>query len=380
MKFRIDKKELSLLTSTVSRAASGKSTIPVLTGLHISADKENGLTMTATDMEIGIKASHQDVEIITEGEVLVNAGYFDNYIKLLPDGPIDVALNEESSRLVISYGRSTGKINIYDEKEYPGLPISRAQSKISIQQKILKEALRKTVFASAVNHFRQVFTGVLFDFKGAGEVRIVASDTHRMAYYNYMSDQKDVEPFHFVIPSRTVNELLRFLDDDDENVDISLSDNNVIFSNARFLLVSRLIEGQYPNYEQVIPSNIVSNAFFNTHSLFNALERARVMPTDDKIKIPHVQLSFNENEACINSYSEVMGDISDVLEDISLAGDKDIKIAFNTNYFLDIVRIMEAECDNIMVSFSGPHGPAIVRNNEKDNYLYVMVPLRTANS
>ena len=377
MKFRIDKKKLSVLTSTVSRAASGKSTIPILTGLHISANKESGLTMTATDMEIGIKSYQREVDILEEGEALVNAGYFDNFIKLLPDGPVDIILDREGSRLVVAYGRSTGKINIYDESEYPGLPAGKTRKKFSFPQMVLKDALRKTVFASAQNHFRQVFTGVLFDFKEDGVIRIVASDTHRMAYYSYISEQSGIEPFQFVIPSRTVNELLRFLDDVDD-IEITLSENNVIFNNQKFMLLSRLIEGQYPNYEQVIPANIVSDVFFSTGSLLNTLERARVMPTDDKIKIPHIQLSFGENEAQINSYSEAVGDISEVLENVSLSGEKDIKIAFNTNYFLDIVRILETECDNIKVSFSGMHGPAIVRNEEKDNYIYVMVPLRTA--
>ncbi|MEA1961536.1 MAG: DNA polymerase III subunit beta [Bacillota bacterium] len=379
MKFTIEKRELSSLTTTVHRAASNKNTIPVLSGLLLQLDKEKGLTMTATDMEIGIKASTQNVEILQEGQVLVNANYFADFIKLLPDTLISLELNHETSKLNISYGRSSGNINIYSDQEYPGLPINKIDHIFYMSQKILKEALKKTVFAAAVNHFRQVFTGVVFDILENNIIKIVASDTHRMAYYSYTLDQEEIEPFKFVIPIRTVNELLRFLDDTNEPINIALSSNNVLFYKDEFIFLSRLIEGQYPNYEQVIPANLITTVHLKTNTLANALERAKIMPTDDKFKIQHVQFSFDGEEACLHSYSEAMGEISEVIEDIELEGDKEVKIAFNTNYFLDVIKIFAQECDTVSIQLSGPMGPAIIKNPEKEQYLYVLVPLRTNN-
>lgn len=379
MKFNIEKRELSALTTMVHRAASNKNTIPALSGLLIQLSKEDGLIMTATDMEIGIKASTSVVDIIEEGSVLVNANYFADFIKLLPDTIISVELNDETSKLNISYGRSSGSINIYREQDYPGLPINKMEQQFSIAQDVLKEALKKTVFAAAVNHFRQVFTGVLFDILADGQIKIVASDTHRLAYYSYTLAEKNIEPFNFVIPIRTVNELLRFLDDSEDSINIALSENNVLFYKDNFILLSRLIDGQYPNYEQVIPANINTTVNVKTHSLATGLERARIMPKDDKFKIQHVQFSFKDNEALLNTYSEVMGEIVEVIEDIEINGDKDIRIAFNTNYFLDVVKIFDQECDNLEVKLSGSLGPAIIKNPEKDNYLYILVPLRTSN-
>src|SRR5665647_2140379 len=248
MKFDIEKKEISALTTLVHRAASNKNTIPVLSGLLIKVSHEKGLTMTATDMEIGITASTSNLDIIEEGVVLVNANYFADLIKLLPDTLISFNLNQENSRLNINYGRSSGKINIYRDHDYPELPLHKMEFRFSIPQKILKESLKKTAFAAAANHFRQVFTGVLFDILDDGVIKIIASDTHRLAYYSYTLEQKELEPFNFVIPMRTVNELLRFLDDSPETIDIALSENNIIFYKDDFLLLSRLIEGQYPNY------------------------------------------------------------------------------------------------------------------------------------
>jgi DNA polymerase-3 subunit beta len=379
MKFNIEKREISTLTTLVHRASSSKNTIPSLSGLHISLSNDSGLTMTATDMEIGIKASTSNVDIIEEGKVLVNANYFADLIKLLPDTLISFDLNQETSRLNISYGRSSSRINIFQEKEYPELPIGKMEYLFSIPHDVLKKGLKKTSFAAAANHFRQVFTGVLFDIIDGDTLKIIASDTHRLAYYTYTLEQKDLEPLKFVIPIRTVNELLRFLDDSSEKINIGFSENNVIFYQENFILLSRLIEGQYPNYETVIPSSFSTEINIKTPVLASSLGRAKIMPTDDKFQIQHVQFALMENEVQLNSFSESMGELSEVIDEIKIEGERDIKIAFNTNYFLDAVKIFESECEDIIINLSGALSPALIKNPEKDNYLYVLVPMRTNN-
>lgn len=379
MKLNIEKRELSSLTTMVYRAASNKNTIPVLSGLLLELTPEKGLTMTATDMEIGICASTSNVDVLEAGTVLVNANYFADFIKLLPDGNIAMELNTSTSKLNIHYGRSKGNINIYREQDYPALPIDKMEYKFSLAQNALKEALRKTVFAAATNHFRQVFTGVLFDIQNNNQLRVVASDTHRMAYYTHVLHESLPEPLKFVIPIRTVNELLRFLEDSDEEIKIAISDNNVIFYKEGFLFLSRLIDGQYPNYENAIPANFVTRLNIKTHVLATSLERVKIMPTDDKLKIPHLQLSFENEEVHINSNSEIMGEINEVIEGVGMDGDTEIKIVFNTNYFLDAVKIFDQECENLSISLSGSFGPAMLKNDDNDHYLYILVPMRTSN-
>ena len=203
MKFVIEKKELSTMTTLVHRAASSKNTIPVLSGLLIEVSQDKGLVMTATDMEIGIKAFSSQVEVVDPGSVLVNAHYFSDFIKLLPDLPIILELNPDTAKLAIQYGRSSSSINTYRDFEYPDLPLSNMERKLSLPQQVLKEALRKTSFAASQTHFRQVFTGVLFDINAAGELRVVASDTHRMAYYRLPLEETVEEPISFIIPIRS---------------------------------------------------------------------------------------------------------------------------------------------------------------------------------
>lgn len=379
MKLSMEKRDLSSLTTLVHRAASSKNSIPVLSGLLIEANPDQGLVMTATDMEIGIKASTSSLEIIEPGTVLVNAHYFADFIKLLPDGPVTLELNQEKNKLNVNYGRSSGSINTYRDYEYPDLPLDKIQQRLSIPQNLLKEALRKTSFAAAATHFRQVFTGVLFDILSDNVLKVVASDTHRLACYTCSLTGSAVEPFKFIIPTRTVNELLRILDDSDELIDISFSDNNAVFSKDNFILHSRLIEGQYPNYDQVIPTSFNTTLQVDTGVLTNTLERVRTMPTDDKLKIQYARFNISENEIRVNAYSEIMGEIEEVLEDIKLSGENDLKIAFNTNYFLDVIKILAGECEQTDIQLSGALGPALIKNPQKDNYLYVLVPLRTTN-
>jgi DNA polymerase-3 subunit beta len=376
MKFIIEKKELSTLTTLVHRAASSKNTIPVLSGLLIEASQDKGLIMTATDMEIGIKATSNQVEVADSGTVLVNAHYFADFIKLLPDLPIILELKPDTAKLAIQYGRSSGSINTYRDFEYPDLPLANMERKLSLPQQVLKEALRKTSFAVSQTHFRQVFTGILFDIAGS-ELRVVASDTHRLAYFKYDLTEA-MQPFSFIIPIRTVNELLRLLEDSAELVHIAITDNNVLFYRDEIVLLSRLIEGQYPNYEQVIPPNFTTKISISSQVLLNTLERAKTMPTDDKLKIQHVQMEFSEKEAVINSFSEAMGEIKEVIEEITAEGETSLKIAFNTSYLLDITKLLNAESEKIDINLSGSLGPAMIKNPEKENYIYILVPLRTS--
>ena len=365
MKFSIEKNELSALTALVYRAASSKNTIPVLSGLLIEASLDKGLTMTATDLEIGIRASTNQVQIQEEGTVLVNAHYFADFIKLLPESIIGLELNRETSRLDITYGRSTGYINTYQDQEYPGLPIDNMEHRFSLPQNVLKEAFKKTSFAAAATHFRQVFTGVLFDILDGGLLKIVATDTHRLAYYSYDLGKSDLSPFNLIITTRTVNELTRLLDDDEEPIDLSFSNNNVIFSRGNTILLSRLIEGQYPNYEQVVPKEFSTSLTINSQVLTTTLERARTMPTDEKIKIHHVQFQLGEKEITVNAFSEVMGEIEEVIEDFEISGEVDFRIAFNTNYFLEAMKIFTAETDKINVQMSGALGPSLITNRRR---------------
>jgi len=371
------------MTTLVSRAAShisSKNSISSLSGILIEASREKGITMTATDMEIGMITSSHQAEIEEEGKILINANVFSDFIKLLPDMLITAEFDASRNKLKVSYGKSFSYINLYSEEGYPELPVKQMEELITLPKWQLREALKKTVFAAAGQHFRQIFTGVLFHLKENNVLDIVASDTHRMACFScHLENPPKKEEVHFIIPARTVNELLRVMDDSDEDIHIAISQNHILFHYDQFMMFSRMIEGQYPNYEMVIPSQFNTEFSVGAQILTTALERSRIMPPDEKFKIPNIQMYIEQQGITIDTFSESMGEIKEFVEDIQIEGSLDFKILFNTNYFLDIAKILNQETDRIRIRMSGHLSAAAISNPDKDHYVYVLVPLRSAN-
>lgn len=381
MKFTIAQPELAHIAALVQRAAASRDTVPALSGLLIQASVENGLTLTATDLEIAIRAKTDRVSVREGGTVLLNARYFSDLVRFLPETELQAATDEGSSRLVVTYGRSESHLNLYDHQEFPDLPLEKMRPLLSMPQSLLKEMLRKTSFAAAVSHFRQVFTGVLFDIEGS-QLRVVASDTHRLALMSARLEDGGYAPQQFVVPARTINELTRLLEDSLEPIDISLADNSIVFHrpDGTLWLFSRLVEGQYPNYLPVIPQSFISTMTVDTRSLVNTLERASLLPTDKqaaKQGIRNVVLEIKEGELHLSSHSEKMGALAEVIEGTVVEGETGFQVAFNTRYFLDVMKILQTESPSTVLQFTGSLSPALVKNPGRDDFIYVIVPLVT---
>ncbi|MGE5415704.1 MAG: DNA polymerase III subunit beta [Acidobacteriota bacterium] len=376
MKVTIEKGLLGQVTSIVQRAASTKDAMPALSALSIVAS-DSGLSFSATDLEIGIRKQIKDVNIQQEGKALVNARYFADLVRYLPDCEITLDLDTEKSKLHVLYGRSSSSLNLYNDEDFPELPLTKLKKVCALPQGVLKEAIKKTAFAAATNHFKPVFTGILFDFED-GSLKVVASDTHRLAFNLIENVQPQSKVDKLVIPARTVQELSRILEDGEEEINIGLVENNIVFYNEEngFYFLSRLIEGQYPNYNQVIPKEFINNYLIDAAQMANSLERAALMPTDLKA-IKHVQMDFRQEEVVLSAFSEKMGEMTEVVDNISCETDKTIKVAFNTRYLLDIIKILQGENEKIKIKLTGAMSPAVIHNPESENYIYVLVPLRT---
>ncbi|MGE5380960.1 MAG: DNA polymerase III subunit beta [Methylocystaceae bacterium] len=376
MKFTIEKSELFSLATIAQKAAASRDTVPILSGVLIEADPEKGLIFTATDLETGIQTITEKVEITESGKALVNARYFADLVRYLPDGEVMVNYIEEKAKLTVQYKKSKTDLNTYNYQDFPLLNLEKKIPYVTIEQKILKDALKKTSFAAAATHFRQVFTGTLFDCHD-NKMVLVASDTHRLACKIVEMAANIDNSKQFIIPNRTVSELMRLLEDNDEIVEIGFIDNNVVFKLGETHFTSRLLEGQYPGYQQVIPQNFIATVNIDPAVLVDVLERAVLMPTDDKT-IKKVQMVFGKEEIIVTSYSEKMGEMKEFIEGHELSGQEDIKVAFNTRYMLDVFKMLQSETDKIVLQLTGSLSPALVTSPEINDYKYVLVPLRTA--
>lgn len=376
MEFSINKNLLSQAASIVQRAASTRDTIPALSGILMTAEKDS-LILQATDLDMGVKRIVQPVNIVREGSVLVNAKYFSDLVRYLSDEEVTVSLDEANNKLNVISGTSSSFLNIYNLEDFPEMPLNKVSYIGSIPQSVLKSFIRKTVIAAAVTHFKPVFTGILFDFS-SDSFTMVASDTHRLAIIKSEQISSEILPGQYIIPVRILNDIARILEDSDTEINIGLAENHIVFysPNQDFSSSSRLIEGQYPNYIQVIPSSFVNTFLIESGLLTQSLERASLLPFDPKL-IQYVKMSFSPSQLVISAFSEKMGEMTEVITDIEAQTDQPVELNFNTRYLLDAVKLLNSETKNIQISLSGPLGPAVIKNPDDDKYTYVLVPLRT---
>lgn len=378
MYFNVSTKIFAQACSMVQKAASSRDTVPVLSGMLIEA-RGTTITLEANDLEIAIRKTLSEVPIEREGRVLVNARYLTEIVRSLPEEDLTIEVDEEKKKLQIVYGRSSASLNIYDCNEFPEIPIKNKRKLFTAKEKIFKEGIRKTSIAAAVSHFKPVFTGIMFDLDSE-KLRLVASDTHRLAVLTMPIDNKDaVVHGQFIVPARSLVEMSRFLDDDETPIDVYQSENNLVFENhdKGWLVLTRLIEGQYPNYHQVIPQEYVNDFTLRIENLAHALDRASLLPADPK-SIKYVLLHFKEEELVIWGYSEKLGEMIEVIDGVQAAKNEELRIAFNTRYLSDVVKVLQSEADRIAFKVTGSMGPCLIKNPEDDDYHYVLVPVRTA--
>ncbi len=376
MEFSVNKNLLSQTASIVQRAAATRDTVPGLSGMLITAE-EDKLILQATDLDMGIKKIIQPVNVTHEGSVLVNAKYFTDLVRYLSDAEVTISLDETNNKLNVVNGLSSSFLNLYNPDDFPEMPLDKVTFIKSMPQSLLKNFIRKTVIAAAVTHFKPVFTGILFDFSD-DFFTMVASDTHRLAIIK--SDQIRSENMNkqYIIPVRILNDIARILEDNDSEINIGLADNHIVFYTPEMDLScsSRLIEGQYPNYVQVIPSNFVNTFLIDSERLTQSLERAALLPFDPKL-IQYVKMSFTPDELVISAYSEKMGEMTEIITDLECQNESSVELNFNTRYLLDVVKLLNSESKNIQIGLSGPLSPAVIKNPSDENYTYVLVPLRT---
>ncbi|HQE05661.1 MAG TPA: DNA polymerase III subunit beta [Tepidanaerobacteraceae bacterium] len=360
MKIQIEQKDLANLVSKVGRAAATSNTIPVLQGMYLKA--ANGkLTAQATDLEIGVKLDASEVQVHEEGEVLVHSRNFEVFVKNLPSEVITLVTSD--NKLQVKYGRSQAQLNLMTDAEYPNLPVCEEEI-LTIKGNALRKALIKVLPAVAKTHFRQVFTGVLIDIQKDKTV-FVGSDTHRLNVCEVAAQGISQK---IIVPAKTLDEVLRLVDDE-ETVVILTNGNNLLFKAGNIEITSRIIDGAYPDYRQVIPTTFVSELNVKTTVLKQSLQRLLTLPKTGAIHTTKISLSETAELSTISDE----GEIKEVLDEIKKTGD-DLVISFNSNYLMDAVKLMPEETK---ISFSGQVSPALIKG--EDGFLSVLVPLRDKN-
>lgn len=367
MKFTCEKNILQSSISTVQKAVTGKSTMPVLQGILINA-LNNELILSASDKDLSIETKIT-TDVFENGSIVVDARLFGEIIRKLPNDIIQISTIGNTTVEIICQ-KSKFNLVYMNAEDFPELPKINENMLFKIPQKVLKNMIRGTIFAIAQDETRPILTGILFEIKSK-KLNLVTLDGYRLAL---MSEElQNDNTINAVIPGKTLNEVSKILGDDDKFVNITFTPNHILFSLDETKIISRLLEGEFINYNSIIPSEYNLKLTTKRDEFLSCLERASLLAKDGNTNL--IKLSIEDENMVITSNSQ-LGMVREEVN-IILQG-QPLQIAFNSKYLIDVLKIMEEE--EISMEFSSSVSPCIIKNKEKDNCTYLVLPVRLLNN
>ena len=364
MELTIEKEALVNGIQTVQNAVSLKSSLPILSNVLLETEK-NALRLTATDLDIGICSTiPSDVE--QEGAITLPAKKFFDIIRALPEGS-DITLSMKKNNFVmIKSGKAEFKIIGLPKEEFPQLPAFKDKDSITIEQASFKEMLNLTDFAISRDDTRYVLNGILLSVKG-DDIKVVATDGRRLAVVSKKLPKKTLVEREAIIPGKAAQETKRMLGDDGE-VRIKFSDNQVLFAFPDSFILSRLIEGEYPNYSKVIPAISPKELKINREEFLSAARRASIFTDQDSMA---VKLSIKKKKMTISKNTPYLGEAREEI-DVDYSGGDELEIGFNPKYLIDVLKSLGDE--SITLEVNDASKPGVIRKGEE--YTYVVLPMQ----
>ncbi len=364
MEIKILKSALVKALSSVGGIAGSKAaTLPILANLLLETLGNTEMMIIATDLEVGISIK-VPAEVLKEGSITIPAKKLQDIIRELPEGEVEISVAKNNT-VSIKGGKAYFKIMGLPKDEFPKFPEFKEENAIELEQAVLKESLALTIFASSNDETRYVLNGVLFFVKG-NKIRLVATDGRRLAYIEKDFENKNKQTCEMIIPSKALHEISKNLGWEGE-VKIIPAKNQVVFQFGDTLVVSRLIEGNFPNYEQVIPKEEKLTSRINREDFLQSVKRASLLTSPEA---PAIKLDFLKNKVLVSSRSPNLGESKEEVT-ASVEG-KEMAIGFNPHYMADVLKCLDIE--SVQFSLTDPDKPGLVKG--KEGYLYVIMPMQ----
>lgn len=363
MKFIVQKNQLQEAISNVQKAVTGKSTMPILQGILLNVNK-NSITLVGSDKDLTIETK---IEALVEktGKIVVDSRLFGEIIRKLPNADIEIFSNDNNT-ISIKCLKSNATLVHMNADDYPTLPVILEETSFEIQQKIIKNMIKGTIFATAQDEVRPIFTGVLFEIQNK-KLNLVALDGYRVAIKSEYIDS-DIN-INYVVPGKTLNEVSKILEESEEDVHISFTSNHILFNMGKTKVISRLLEGEFIQYKSFIPKENNLKLIANRDEILHSIERASLMGKDGNTS--HVNLDIQEEAMIITSNSQLgmaKEEVSIILQGTEL------KIAFNPKYLIDVFKIIDSE--EITMEFYSEINPCTIKGKERENSTYLLLPVR----
>lgn len=372
MKIIIKQNKLIEHLNYVIRGISNKNLIPILNCIKFELTNE-GLYLSSTDNEISIKTfiDKKDIESIDKlGEIVVSGRYIYEIVRKLPNELINI---EEvvDSKISIYTTNSSFNLNCSNVGDFPSINDDISKTPFSVKQRIFKNIINQTSFATSTQESRPVLTGINFKIEN-NILECTATDSYRLAKTKINISESLPELINIIIPTKNLLELIRMFNDEEDYVNVHVFNNKVIFKFSNIIFISKLINGTYPDTSKLIPSSFALSMKINHNTFYNSIDRASLLTNEaDKNTI---KLDNKGNEITVSSNIPEIGNVEEkmnVLKD----NDTDIKIAFSSKYMLDALKSFD--CEDIELLFNSEINPIIVKNPDTDNLIQLILPIRT---
>lgn len=372
MKIKIKQNVLMEHLNYVIKGISSKNLIPILNCIKFELNSD-GLYLMSTDNDISIKTfiEKKDIEEIeTLGEIVVSGRFIYDIVKKLPNEIINI---EEvmDSKIYIYTKNSSFNLNCNSVNDFPILDLEESKSPIILDKKVFKNIINQTIFATSTQESRPVLTGINFRIEN-NVLDCTATDSYRLANKKINISSEINELINIIIPTRNLNEIIRLVNDDNEKIEIHIFNNKVLFKFDSIVVMSKLINGAYPDTSKLIPQTFSTVIKVRLNELYDAIDRASLLTSEsDKNTI---KLQIKDGNILLSSNIPEIGNVEEKV-DILESNNLDIKIAFSSKYMMDALKSLD--CDLINLQFNGETKPIIIKNPDSDDLTQLILPIRT---
>ncbi len=364
MKIVCSTETLSQACQNVQRAVSTKTSIPAIEGILLKA--ENGrLYLTGYDLEVGINTSIE-AKVEQDGSIILNARYLCDIIRRLPDEEVEIEADARQLCYIRS-GETNYSLNGISAEEYPELPSVTGGAPVIIDQGILKNMIRQTIFAVADNNSNVVYTGIKFEIE-KNQIKLIAVDGVRLAIRTEEIDY-DGEELSFIVPGKTLSEVMKLIDEEEADVSLGVGKRHIVFEVNGYSIVSRLLEGEFLDYKSAVPASFATTVRVSTKTLMSSIDRTSLLITD-RLKSP-VRCIFDDNTIKISSITS-LGTANDKIS-AQIDGER-IEIGFNNRFLIEALRVCDT--DEVLIKLNSPVSPIIILPPEGESFLFLVLPVR----
>lgn len=368
MKVTVERAELQKKLSDIQNIVEKKNTMPILSHFLLVAE-QGGSYITATDLETAFKEPIS-LTVGEDGKVCVPAKKLFEIVREMDD---EVVLESADAKwLKVKSGKSSFRLACLPFEEFPVWPSlaeSGAAEEMELDSALLLEMIDKTLYAAGESDTRYVLNGLLFNIKPDGSLTVVGTDGHRLALSKKTIGSKPKEEKRVIFSRKSLSELRRFLSDEQKTVKLLIGKNHVLFTIDAIQFLTRLIEGTYPNYEQVIPANSDKTLLLDRQTFAKSLRRVSIMSRE---RSSAVKVDIGDNSLSISASNPDVGEAKDEFG-VEYNGDP-LTLAFNARYILDALGVMDSE--KIMLKLNEPLSPTLIMEDGREDYKYVVMPMR----